>query len=362
MDYNITYREKDKGIQAIISYKKNGSWKQKSKQGFSKKGDAKIWAQNTIDDLKELMEADINIEMAGTTLEELYKMAIKHFELYLEAGTLLTYDEAMAYFTNLNKKAVAEITSLEIQECIDAMVKKSLRSSTIKGYASKLKIVLDYAVDPHKIIKNNPAISVKLPKDKEKKKRIANIKALNAVELQDLLSKLERKDLNLMSQIASTAGLRVGELVGLSWDCHNYQKSEIKVYRQWKVINKNKQYSFGKVKTVNSVRTIPIPTTTNEALKKYKEECPIDISNRIFPFSTTKNATSTLRYNFRKVGYKISIHDLRHTYASRLVGNGVDFKTVAELMGDTVKVVIDTYSHFTSDMMENAKKAVNFIF
>ncbi len=34
MDYNITYREKDGGIQAIVSYKKNGEWKQKSKQGF----------------------------------------------------------------------------------------------------------------------------------------------------------------------------------------------------------------------------------------------------------------------------------------------------------------------------------------
>lgn len=58
----------------------------------------------------------------------------------------------------------------------------------------------------------------------------------------------------------------------------------------------------------------------------------------------------------------ISVHDLCHTYASMLFGNWVDFKTVAELMGDTVKVIIDTCSHFTWDMMANAKKAVNNIF
>lgn len=362
MDYNITYREKDGGIQAIISYKKNNAWKQKSKQGFKKKGDAKTWAQSTVDDLKESFEADIDIEMEGTTLEELYAMAIQHFELYLEPGTILTYNDAMTHFTKLYKKNVVDITSLEIQECIDAIIKKGLKASTVKGYYEKIKIIFDYAIDPHKIIKINPTASVKLPKNKEKKKRIVNIKALNAAELQDLLPKIKRADLKLMSKIASTAGLRIGEIVGLTLDCHNYKKSEIKVYRQWKIINKNKDYGYGVVKTPNSVRTIPISEETNEAIEKYKRDYPIDISGRLFPFSTTNNATSILKYNYKKAGYDISVHDLRHTYASRLVGNGVDFKTVAELMGDTVKVIIDTYSHFTGDMMANAKKAVNNIF
>lgn len=42
MQYNITYREKDKGIQYIISYKdRSGRWRQKSKQGFAKMSEAK---------------------------------------------------------------------------------------------------------------------------------------------------------------------------------------------------------------------------------------------------------------------------------------------------------------------------------
>lgn len=362
MDYNVTFRKKDKGIQAIISYKKNGIWKQKSKQGFKTQRDAKPWIDRVVDDLKDSLDADINIEMEGTTLEELFAMAIKHFELHLEAGSLLTYDEAMAHFTKLNKKAVDELTSLEIQECIDEMIKKKLKALTIKNYVSKLKIILDYAVEPHKIIKVNPACTVKIPKDKEKKSRRENIKALNAAELEDLISKIDRDDVELISIIVSTAGLRIGEVAGLTWDCHNYQKSELKVYRQWKVLNRNRDYGFGKVKTPNSVRTIPLPDSTNEAIKKYKDEHPISISSRMFPFTTTTNAKTTMKYYFKKAGYNISIHDLRHTYASRLVANGVDFKTVAELIGDTVQVVIDTYSHFTGDMMENAKKAVNFIF
>lgn len=42
MQHNITYRQKDKGWQYIISYKDaKGSWKQKSKQGFDMKKTAK---------------------------------------------------------------------------------------------------------------------------------------------------------------------------------------------------------------------------------------------------------------------------------------------------------------------------------
>lgn len=360
MDYKISFRDKDGGIQAIVNYKKNGEWKQKSKQGFKKKGDAKTWAQDKVDELKEALEADINIEMEGTTFDELRAMVINHLELYLEAGTIVNYNESLKSFEKLNNKTVTDITSLDIQECVDSLVKKGLKSSTIIGYVSKLKIILDHAIEPHKIIKVNPVSAVKVPKNK--KKRAPNIKALNAAELQDLLSKIDRVDLKLMSEIASTAGLRLGEILGITLDCHNYQKSEIKIYRQWKFIKKTRENGFGKVKTTNSVRTVPLPEATNEAIYKYIKDNPIDISTRIFPFKSVTNASAILRYNYKKVGYTTSIHNLRHTYASMLVANGVDFKTVAELMGDTVKVIIDTYSHFTGDMMENAKKAVNNIF
>ena len=53
MQYNITYREKNKGIQFIISYKLNGKWKQKSKQGFKSKKEAKKVADKTLNLLKQ---------------------------------------------------------------------------------------------------------------------------------------------------------------------------------------------------------------------------------------------------------------------------------------------------------------------
>ena len=46
LNYNITFREKDKGWQCIVSYKeKSGKWKQKSKQGFKTKKEAKAYSK-----------------------------------------------------------------------------------------------------------------------------------------------------------------------------------------------------------------------------------------------------------------------------------------------------------------------------
>ena len=60
MDFNISYRKKDKGIQCIISYKENGKWKQKSKQGFedSRKGknEAKQWAIDMVNELEKTVK------------------------------------------------------------------------------------------------------------------------------------------------------------------------------------------------------------------------------------------------------------------------------------------------------------------
>lgn len=44
-----------------------------------------------------------------------------------------------------------------------------------------------------------------------------------------------------------------------------------------------------------------------------------------------------------------------------LIKNGFDFKTISELIGDTVEMVIKTYSHFTTDMFESAQNRINKI-
>ena len=59
---------------------------------------------------------------------------------------------------------------------------------------------------------------------------------------------------------------------------------------------------------------------------------------------------------------KNSVHDLRHTYATRLLAEGIDIKTVASLLGDTITTVELIYVHYTDEMREKAADDINRIF
>jgi len=117
---------------------------------------------------------------------------------------------------------------------------------------------------------------------------------------------------------------------------------------------------FGSLKSKNSKRIVPIPPKTLSELKAYKKISATDINNRIIILN--KNTyIGTYSPKLKKL-FGITIHELRHTYATLLISNGIDFKTAAKLLGDDVKQIIKTYSHVTDDMLKNATNKIAKIF
>lgn len=359
MEYNITYRQKDKGIQAIISYKIDGSWKQKSKQGFQKKADAKKWALNMADELKEeiALNKSLNLEYKELIFKDFIDMYKKHEILYKEYGTVRSTKFAVAKFTSLNDLTMNSITSLHIQSCVDAMVREGLNPSTIRLYVTKLTTIFNTAVQTFKIITSNPVNQIKVPEIKENNKQ----KALTKLELNNLLGKITYKKYWLTSLIAATCGLRLGEILGLQWNDIDFKGATLKIDKQWKQLSDG-NWGFGTVKSNNSNRSVPIPRNTLIALKKYKKEFPTDLNNRVILYSDTVNLSREMKKNYIKAGYDITIHDLRHTYATMLISNGVDFKTAAKLLGHDIEQTMKTYSHVNDDMLDKATNIANSIF
>ncbi|WP_414632530.1 tyrosine-type recombinase/integrase [Clostridium sp. UBA4548] len=50
----------------------------------------------------------------------------------------------------------------------------------------------------------------------------------------------------------------------------------------------------------------------------------------------------------------MTVHELRHTYARRLISSGIDLQTAAKLLCHTVEQTMKTYSHVNDDMMVSA--------
>lgn len=154
MEYNITYRQKDKGWQYIISFKQDGKWKQKSKQGFKTKALAKKAADDRLDKMKEEFELEslINEEYSDITFLEFKKIYLRDKEIHRENNTIINYTTALNNFEKIENMKMKDIHFINIQECVNEMVKDRLNINTIKQYIARVKNLFAAAVKPYSVI------------------------------------------------------------------------------------------------------------------------------------------------------------------------------------------------------------------
>ncbi|MDS0525499.1 site-specific integrase [Clostridium sp. SHJSY1] len=360
MEYNITYRKKNKGIQTIISYKTNdGKWKQKSKQGFKTQKEAKPFISGALKEIKLQLENEINAiseDYDSITFEKVANAFIEHSKLYVEHNTIKCYKSSVSRFKLIDDMEIINIKKADIIKCVDKMLEENLKTTTIKNHLMRIRRIFEYYKENYNV-SFNIDLNIKFPKDAT----ITERKALSKSELNNLLNNIELKESKfyIVAYIAGKCGLRCGEILGLTWDNIDEKNMVIEVNKQWKV-SKNSISNFGKLKSKNSNRKVPINNNILKFLKQYKKNNVISIDNRIVPFSKS-SIDKYLNPLLNKLA-GISIHELRHTYATLLISNGIDFKTAAKILGHSVEMTLKIYSHVTDDMMKNASNKISKIF
>ncbi|APC41561.1 tyrosine-type recombinase/integrase [Clostridium estertheticum] len=359
MQYNITYREKDGGWQYIVSYKdSNGKWKQKSKQGFEKsrigKQQAKEEALKTIDKLNKDISLNVPSEFEGISFNEFGKSYLKHNKLYNAYKTIQSTQTVLNRFSDLDDMELSKITTLDIQKVVDTLTGEDLNPNTIKYYLKKLTIIFNAAKNQYSIIDAIPTKNIRVNKSKE-----INKKALTEDEVSNLLNVYKDSKYFLLVFIAAKTGMRIGEVLGLKWNDINSVDNIINVERQWKK-DENGKFDFGTLKSNNSYRSIPISKSICKELLAHKNV--IQLNNRIFEFENKDNVIAALDKSLKRNGFNITIHELRHTYATKLIANGMDYKTAASILGHSVQLTIKTYSHVNNDMLNKAKELIENIF
>lgn len=160
-----------------------------------------------------------------------------------------------------------------------------------------------------------------------------------------------------------TTGLRRGEICGLKWEDFDAENGKLKVRRSV-AKRKGGGLNIGETKTETGTRTIVLPPSTAELLRKRKETA---VSEWIFPniYEPEKPMHPDYAYHRLKTLLKqaelplIRFHDLRHTFATHALVGGVDAKTLSGILGHTnASFTLDTYTHVTTDMQRNASAIV----
>lgn len=158
------------------------------------------------------------------------------------------------------------------------------------------------------------------------------------------------------------------EILGLTWDCVDFDRGTLYVYRQLQ--NNNHEYYFATLKN-GKTRKITLAPTIITALKNQKAwqiECRLKSygiwsNNADFVFTNELGhhlTHSNVYKHFKRIAAEIGIpsarfHDLRHTYAVAALQSGDDIKTVQENLGHhTAAFTLDVYGHVTEQMKKDS--------
>ena len=172
----------------------------------------------------------------------------------------------------------------------------------------------------------------------------------------------------LLLKVDLFTGLREGELLGLMWDCVDFDKGTILVNKQLhRSQKKGEGYYFSPPKN-NKSRTIRPAPYVMTLLRQQKlvqtqmrlaagpawQESGLVFTNEFGRYISLRAVFDCFKRTVRKVGLpNLRIHDLRHTYAVNSIRAGDDIKTVQSNLGHTTAAfTLDVYGHFTDDMRQ----------
>ncbi len=217
-----------------------------------------------------------------------------------------------------------------------------LAVNTIYGIVQVLKQGFKLAMELELIIKD-PTLKIKLPQISEKE-----VLALSREEQKTIETFcLSNSKANYIGVIISLyTGVRLGELLALTWDNIDFDKKLMTI--------KKTSYS-AKIggKYVNLVVTLLIHknNTTSDYIISTRNNTIVEVRSYQRTFDSILSKCNIRHYNY---------HCLRHTFATRALELGMDIKTLSEILGHTsVSITLNRYAHSLLDYKIQEMNKIN---
>ncbi len=290
-------------------------------------------------------------------------------------GTLKSYHCYIEYYIKpqLGDKQISLISQQDIQRMYRRLKTEGrirehpemghqLSDSMVRHIHSTLHAALKDAVQAH-VIPRNPTEGTTAPKPNYKPKRI-----LTRAELDAFLAVVEQDEVwRDFFQTELMTGLRRGEICGLQWSDFDEEGGTLKVCRTLHSQRKG-EYTVGETKTGKGMRTILLPKTVADILRRRKADT---ISQWIFPDPVKPedpvnpgSAYLHMKTLLRRAGLpSIRFHDLRHSCASLLYAHGVSLKEIQEWLGHSdISTTSNIYTHLDYSSKVSSANAILSVF
>ena len=289
-----------------------------------------------------------------------WKDAISDFKDYLKIERGLSINSIMSYehdlikltkFLDVNKKIKPLQLDSEIIKEFIKHLSKDVSPSSQSRIISGIKSFYEYLLF-EKLIKSNPLAEIEQPKTQRKLPDTLSIDEINL-----MVSKIEKNKNEYYRNIAIIetiygCGLRVSELIHLKLSDLHLDEDFLKVTGKG-----NKQ------------RLVPISQINKKCIINYLKKSRS--KNKINPTQTdtlflnrrgkglTRAMIFTIVKNLTKLaGIKknISPHTFRHSFATHLLENGADLKTIQQMLGHESITTTEIYTHLDNKALVNVMK------
>jgi excisionase family DNA binding protein len=236
------------------------------------------------------------------------------------------------------KLDLGAITPLDIERYRAKRLEAGIKKSTSNRELALLKRMFHLAAD-WGYSNENPVAKVKLFSERDNLKE----RVLTAEEEPKLLAHCA-PHLRPIVVFALNTGMRRGEILGLRWD-------EVDPAGRSVLVKRTKG---------GRDRIVPLNDAAAGVIKAQREKSP---GSYVFPSTKGKEFMRTVDHSFRRacrlagiVGLRF--HDLRHTFATRLIRRGADIITVQALLGHYAVTVTQRYTHSGADEKRRAVEAL----
>lgn len=333
-------------------YDTSGKRKQKQKGGFMLKRDA-LKALNEVEN--QIANNKYSLKADEMTVDDLIVEFLEDTKKTKAGNTYISYRQ--------HCKDISRVLGhMKLSSLNKRMIEKALEDCP-KFTIVVLKTLLNKALD-WEYITTSPASRIKRMHEERKEMQYWNIE-----QMQTALDYLEEEKDETFIAIVKTAlftGLRKGEVLGLMESDFDFDKHTFTISRQYTLdISEDEKIIKGitSPKTFASATTLPLLPEAEAIIKSMIHRNKVNTLKRggclkewegfIFRANNTRiYSHARLRTAWTRFLKKhpdlpsIRWHDLRHTFATWLVANGVNMKVVQQLMRhSTFSMTADRYTH-----------------
>jgi len=261
-------------------------------------------------------------------------------------------------YPSLGDKRLGSVLPSDIQSLVKQL-SLDLAPATVGVVHRILAGIFKAAVRDRRIVAS-PCEGTRLPKVHRQRIEPMTFEAVEA------LTEAMPERYRALVTLAAGTGLRQGEIFGLTIDRIDFLRRQLTVDRQLITMPDRAPY-LAPPKTQASVRVVPLPQVVIDAVAAHLATWPTDqfVFNTELgdPIRRTAFSERIWRPALKRAGLSgVTMHGLRHFYASLLIRHGESVKTVQARLGHAnAAETLDTYSHLWPDSDDRTRAAVDSV-